>query len=475
MFSNKDDFENKNISRRDFMKLLGAGSLFVGLGAIGIPNVLKNIKAVSAQGATITNTTNATGATTTNTTNATGASVAPTSGNSDIRPFSVNVPEAELTELRRRINATRWPDRELVNDISQGVQLATIQKLARYWGTDYDWRKVEAKLKALPQFMTNIDGVDIHFIHVRSKHENALPLIVTHGWPGSIIEQLKIIDPLTNPTAHGASASDAFHLVIPSMPGYGYSGKPTELGWNPERIARAWVELMKRLGYTRYVAQGGDWGALVTEWMGVQAPPELIQIHTNFPGIVTPDISKGTATGAPAPPGLSDEEKLMYEKLKVFFAKSAGYAIEEGNRPQTLYGIADSPVGLAAWLMDHDPTSLELISRSIDGVPEGLTPDDVLDNITHYWLTNTGVSSGRLYWELFQRGQGFLDVKNVTIPVAVSVFPDEIFQAPRSWTERAFPKLIYYNKLDKGGHFAAWEQPQLFSEELRAGFRPLRQ
>jgi pimeloyl-ACP methyl ester carboxylesterase len=457
------------------MKLLGAGSLFVGLGAIGIPNVLKNIKAVSAQGATTTNTTNATGATTTNTTNATGALVAPASGNSDIRPFSVNVPEAELTELRRRINATRWPDRELVNDISQGVQLATIQKLARYWGTDYDWRKVEAKLKALPQFMTNIDGVDIHFIHVRSKHENALPLIVTHGWPGSIIEQLKIIDPLTNPTAHGASASDAFHLVIPSMPGYGYSGKPTELGWNPERIARAWVELMKRLGYTRYVAQGGDWGALVTEWMGVQAPPELIGIHTNFPGIVTPDISKGTATGAPAPPGLSDEEKLMYEKLKVFFAKSAGYAIEEGNRPQTLYGIADSPVGLAAWLMDHDPTSLELISRSIDGVPEGLTPDDVLDNITHYWLTNTGVSSGRLYWELFQRGQGFLDVKNVTIPVAVSVFPDEIFQAPRSWTERAFPKLIYYNKLDKGGHFAAWEQPQLFSEELRAGFRPLRQ
>jgi pimeloyl-ACP methyl ester carboxylesterase len=475
MFSNKDDFENKNISRRDFMKLLGAGSLFVGLGAIGIPNVLKNIKAVSAQGATTANTTNATGATTTNTTNATGASVAPASGNSDIRPFSVNVPEAELTELRRRINATRWPDGELVNDISQGVQLATIQKLARYWGTDYDWRKVEAKLKALPQFMTNIDGVDIHFIHVRSKHENALPLIVTHGWPGSVIEQLKIIDPLTNPTAQGASASDAFHLVIPSMPGYGYSGKPTELGWNPERIARAWVELMKRLGYTRYVAQGGDWGALVTEWMGVQAPPELIGIHTNFPGIVTSDISKGTATGAPAPPGLSDEEKLMYEKLKVFFAKSAGYAIEEGNRPQTLYGIADSPVGLAAWLMDHDPTSLELISRSIDGVPEGLTPDDVLDNITHYWLTNTGVSSGRLYWELFQRGQGFLDVKNVTIPVAVSVFPDEIFQAPRSWTERAFPKLIYYNKLDKGGHFAAWEQPQLFSEELRAGFRPLRQ
>ena len=460
MFENHDIFGKIDISRRDFMKMLGVGSLFVGLGISGIPNVLKNIKEASAQGAT-----------TTNTTNATGASAAPLSNNLDIRPFHVNVPEAELTELRRRINATRWPERELVNDISQGVQLATIQKLARYWATDYDWRKVEAKLKALPQFMTEIDGLDIHFIHVRSKHENALPLIVTHGWPGSIIEQMKIIDPLTNPTAHGASASDAFHLVIPSMPGYGYSGKPTTIGWDPVRIARAWVVLMNRLGYTKYVAQGGDWGALVTEMMGVQAPPELIGIHTNFPGAVPPAISKGFSTGAPAPPGLSDEEKSTYEKLKVFFAKSVAYALEMGLRPQTLYGIADSPIGLAAWILDHDPVSLELISRSFDGVPEGLTRDDVLDNITHFWLTNTGISSSCLFWE---NKLPFFDVRNVSIPVAVSVFPDEIYQAPRSWTERAFPKLIYYNKVGKGGHFAAWEQPQLFSEEVRAGFRPLR-
>jgi pimeloyl-ACP methyl ester carboxylesterase len=473
MSSDQDDFGKKNISRRAFVKLIGAGSLFVGLGALGIPNVLKNIKGVSATTAsgTITNTTNATVASTANLNNATGASVTPTSGNTDIRPFSVNVPEAELTELRRRINATRWPERELVNDISQGVQLATMQKLARYWATDYDWRKVEAKLKALPQFITNIDGLDIHFIHVRSKHENALPLIVTHGWPGSVIEQLKIIDPLTNPTAHGASASDAFHLVIPSMPGYGYSGKPTTTGWEPMRIARAWVELMKRLGYTRYVAQGGDWGSLVTELMGVQASPGLIGIHTNLPMTVTPELSKGILTRAPAPPGLSDEEKLAYETLQKFFAKDVAYALEMGLRPQTLYGIVDSPVGLAAWMLDHDPASLELISRSFDGVPEGLTRDDVLDNITHYWLTNTEISASRLYWE---NKYPFFVVTNVTIPVAVSIFPDELYQAPRSWAERAYPKLIYYNKLDKGGHFAAWEQPQLFSEEVRAGFRPLR-
>jgi pimeloyl-ACP methyl ester carboxylesterase len=463
MIENHDNFRKIAITRRDFIKLAGAGSLFVGLGALGIPNIFKNIKEASAQGAT-----------TTNTTNATGANAAPLSNNLDIRPFNVNVPEAELTELRRRVNATRWPESELVNDISQGVQLAPLQKLARYWATDYDWRKVEGRLKALPQFMTNIDGLDIHFIHIRSNHENALPLIVTHGWPGSVIEQMKIIDPLTNPTAHGASASDAFHLVIPSMPGYGYSGKPTTLGWNPERIARAWGELMKRLGYTKYAAAGGDWGAVVTEWMGVQAPPGLIGIHTNFPGVLTPDIAKGIQTGAPAPPGLSAEEKQVYDTLKVFFAKSVGYAIEMGFRPQTLYAIEDSPVGLAAWMMDHDPVSLELIQRSINGVPEGLTPDDVLDNITHYWLTKTGVSSSRLYWELFQKGQGFIDVKNVTIPVAVSVFPNEIYQAPRSWAERAFPKLIYYNKVPKGGHFAAWEQPQLYSQEIRAGFRPLR-
>jgi pimeloyl-ACP methyl ester carboxylesterase len=390
-----------------------------------------------------------------------------------IRPFHVNnVPEAELTELRRRINATRWPERETVTDASQGVQLATIQKLARYWATDYDWRKIEAKLNALPQFITEIDGLDIHFIHVRSKHENALPLIVTHGWPGSIIEQMKIIDPLTNPTAHGASASDAFHLVIPSMPGYGFSGKPTTTGWGPARIARAWIELMKRLGYTKFVAQGGDWGAIVVDMMGVQAPPELIGIHTNMPGVVPPDVSKAIQSGGPAPSGLSDEERSAYEKLKDFSAKGVAYALEMGLRPETLCGIADSPVGLATWLLDHDTRSLELISHAFDGHPTGLTRDDVLDNITLFWLTNTAISAARIYWEY--PGLPFFDVKNVSIPVAVSFFPDEIEEVPRSWAERAYPKLIHYNKLDKGGHFAAWEQPQLFSEEVRAGFRPLR-
>jgi pimeloyl-ACP methyl ester carboxylesterase len=389
-----------------------------------------------------------------------------------IRPFHVNVPEAELTELRRRVNATRWPERETVTDASQGVRLATIQKLARYWVTDYDWRKVEAKLNAVPQFITEIDGLDIHFIHIRSKHENALPLIVTHGWPGSIIEQLKIIDPLTNPTAHGASASDAFHVVIPSMPGYGFSGKPTTTGWGPMRIARAWIELMKRLGYTRFVAQGGDWGAIVVDMMGVQAPPELIGIHTNMPGVVPPDVIKAIQSGGPAPSGLSDEERSAYETLKDFFAKGVAYALEMGLRPQTLTGIADSPVGLAAWILDHDARSLELISRAFDGHPTGLTRDDVLDNITLFWLTNTAISAARLYWEF--PGLPFFDVKNVSIPVAVSVFPDEIEAVPRSWAERAYPKLIHYNKLDKGGHFAAWEQPKLFSEEVRAGFRSLR-
>ena len=393
-----------------------------------------------------------------------------------IRPFHVNVPEAELTELRRRINATRWPERETVTDQSQGVQLATIQKLARYWATDYDWRKLEAKLQALPQFITEIDGLDIHFIHVRSKHEGALPLIVTHGWPGSVIEQLKIIDPLTNPTAHGASAADAFHLVIPSIPGYGFSGKPTTAGWDPARIARAWVVLMKRLGYTRFAAQGGDWGAVVVDMMGVQAPPELIGIHTNMPGAVPPDVSKAIQSGGPAPSGLSDEERDRFEKLKEFFATDVAYALEMGTRPQTLYGIADSPVGLAAWMIDHDMVSYALIARVFDGHAEGLTRDDVLDSITHYWLTNTGISSSRLYWEVITGANklGFFDVKGVSIPVAVSVFPDEIDAVPRSWAERAYPKLIHYNEVDKGGHFAAWEQPQLFSEEVRAGFRSLR-
>jgi pimeloyl-ACP methyl ester carboxylesterase len=388
-----------------------------------------------------------------------------------IRPFHVNVPEAELTELRRRIEATRWPDRETVGDQSQGVQLATMQKLARYWATDYDWRKVEARLKALPQFITEIDGLDIHFIHVRSKHENALPIIVSHGWPGSIIEQLKIIDPLTNPTAHGASASDAFHVVIPSMPGYGYSGKPTTTGWDCVRMARAWTVLMKRLGYTRFVAQGGDWGGVVVDEMGVQAPPELIGIHTNFPRVVPPDINKAAFGGAPAPSGLSDEERTQFERLKVVYAKGIGYAFQLGLRPQTMYGIADSPVGLAAYLLDHDALSYELIARAFDGQPGGLTRDDVLDNITHFWLTNTAISSGRLYWE---NKLPFMEPAHVSIPVAMSAFPDELFQAPRSWVERAYPKLIYYNKLDKGGHFAAWEQPELFCDEVRAGFRSLR-
>jgi pimeloyl-ACP methyl ester carboxylesterase len=391
-----------------------------------------------------------------------------------IRPFHVNVPEAELTELRRRINATRWPERETVTDASQGVQLATIQALARYWATTYDWRACEARLNAVPQFITEIDGLDIHFIHVRSKHENALPLIVTHGWPGSIIEQMKIIDPLTNPTAHGASASDAFHLVIPSMPGYGYSGKPATTGWDPAHIARAWVALMKRLGYTRFVAQGGDWGAVITELMGVQAPPELLGIHTNMPNVIPVDIDKAALSGAPAPVGLSADEKVAYERLSFVYAKGIGYGFQMGLRPQTLYGIADSPVGLAAYFLDHDARSYELITRVFNGQSEGLTRDDILDNVTITWLTNTGVSGGRLYWENW--GASFFAVKGVSaaIPVAVSVFPDELYPAPRSWAERAYPKLIHYHKLDKGGHFAAWEQPRLFSEEVRAGFRPLR-
>ena len=394
-------------------------------------------------------------------------------GKTAIRPFHVEVPEAELTELRRRIKATRWPDRETVTDQSQGVQLATTQALARYWATEYDWRTCEARLNALPQFITEIDGLDIHFIHVRSKHDNALPLIVTHGWPGSVVEQMKIIEPLTNPTAHGGSASDAFDLVIPSMPGYGYSGKPTETGWGPARIARAWAELMKRLGYERYVAQGGDWGAVVVDLMGVQAPKGLLAIHTNMPGVFPADIDGAAFSGAPAPSGLSDDEKVAYERLSFVYAKGIGYGFQMGLRPQTLYGIADSPVGLAAYFLDHDARSYELIARVFDGQSEGLTRDDILDNITIAWLTNTALSGARLYWETFGK-LGYFNAKGVSIPVAVSVFPDEIYTAPRSWAERAYPKLVHYNKVAKGGHFAAWEQPQLFSEEVRAGFRSLR-
>jgi pimeloyl-ACP methyl ester carboxylesterase len=391
-----------------------------------------------------------------------------------IRPFRVDVPGAALADLRRRIAATQWPDRETVMDQSQGPQLATLQKLARYWETEYDWRKVEARLNALPNCITEIDGLDIHFIHVRSKHKGALPLIVTHGWPGSVIEQLKIIDPLTNPTEHGGTAADAFDLVIPSMPGYGFSGRPTTTGWGPAHIARAWVVLMKRLGYTRFVAQGGDWGAIVTDVMGTQGHPELLGIHSNMPGVIPVDIDNAARTGAPMPSNLSPDEKLCYERVATVYAKGVGYGYQMGLRPQALYGIADSPVGIAGYFLDHDALSLAMISRAIDGQPEGLTPDDILDNVTLTWLTNTFISGARLYWEDFAAQYSFFGVKGVSVPAAVSVFPDELYPTPKSWSERAYPKLIHYNKLEKGGHFAAWEQPKLLSEEVRAGFRSLR-
>jgi pimeloyl-ACP methyl ester carboxylesterase len=394
------------------------------------------------------------------------------SGGDGIRPFHVSFPEAELVDLRRRVAATRWPEKETVNDATQGVQLATMKKLAKYWATEYDWRKVEARLNALPQFITTIDGLDIHFIHVRSKEANALPVIITHGWPGSIIEQLKVVGPLTDPVAHGGKPEDAFDVVIPSLPGYGFSGKPTQAGWDPVRIARAWTVLMKRLGYTRYVAQGGDWGNAVTETMALQTPPELLAIHTNMAATIPADIEKALQLSEPPPYALSAEEKGAWDQLDFFYKHGLGYAEEMAGRPETLYGIADSPIGLAAWILDHDAASYALIARVFDGQTEGLTRDDILENITLYWLTNTAISSARLYWEYHG---GFFDPRGVAIPVAVSVFPDEIYAAPKNWAEKAYPKLIYYNRLPKGGHFAAWEQPELFTAELRAAFRPLRQ
>jgi pimeloyl-ACP methyl ester carboxylesterase len=388
-----------------------------------------------------------------------------------VRPFQFHASDEDLADLRRRIKATRWPEKEPVADFSQGVPLATMQKLARYWTTEYDWRKVEAKLNSYPQFITEIDGLDIHFIHVRSKEKNALPVIVTHGWPGSIIEQLKIIDPLTNPRAYGGSASDAFDVVIPSLPGYGFSGKPTTTGWDQARIARAWAVLMKRLGYTRYVAQGGDWGAIINDLMATQGHPEFIGMHTNLPAVIPPEINKAAATGSPPPSGLSAEEKRAYETL-AFLYKTLPTQVFMGSHPQTLYGIADSPIGVAAWLLDHDQVSLQLIARAFDGEPTGLTRDDVLDNATLFWLTNTTISAARLYAEGFAKTD--LGPKNVSIPVAISVFPDEVVPAPRSWAERAYPRLIHYNQLDKGGHFAAWEQPKLLVDEMRVGLKSLR-
>jgi pimeloyl-ACP methyl ester carboxylesterase len=396
------------------------------------------------------------------------ASTEPAAGE-DIRPFTFEVSDEELNDLRYRIKATKWPDRE--TDPSQGVQLETIQALAEYWASDYDWRKFEERFAALPHFITEIDGVDIHFIHVRAEREDALPLVVTHGWPGSTVEQLKLIEPLTKPTEHGADAVDAFHLVIPSLPGHGFSGNPTETGWDPIRIAKVWAVLMERLGYDRYVAQGGDWGNAVTEQLALLKPPGLLGIHTNMPATLSPEISAGVQAGEPAPEGLSADEKKAYEILVHFFATGTAYAQEMGLRPQTLYGIVDSPVGLAAWMLDHDERSYQLIARAFAGNPGGLSRDDVLDNVTHYWLTNSGISSSRLYWE---SKLGFFDIKGVDLPVGITVFPDELYPAPRSWAENAYPKLIHYGVADEGGHFAAWEQPQTLSEEIRATFRTLR-
>jgi pimeloyl-ACP methyl ester carboxylesterase len=389
-----------------------------------------------------------------------------------IRPFQYHAAQADLDNLKKRILATNWPEKETVQDASQGVQLETMKALAKYWARTYAWLKIEKKLNSYPNYITNIDGLEIHFIQVKSKHKNALPLIITHGWPGSIIEQMKIIDPLVNPTAYGGKAEDAFDVVIPSMPGYGFSGKPTATGWGPEHIAKAWDILMKRLGYTKYVAQGGDWGAIVADQQGVQAPQGLLAIHTNMAGAIPDDINGAAFSGLSAPAGLSADEKLAYDRVQNVYQKGIAYGFQLGLRPQTMYGIADSPIGLAAYFLDHDARSYALISRVFQGQPEGLTKDDILDNITLTWLTNTGISGARLYWEYW--GKGYFTVKGVKVPAAVSVFPDELYPAPKSWAEKAYPKLIYYNKLEKGGHFAAWEQPEIFTDEIRAAFKSVR-
>ena len=397
-------------------------------------------------------------------------------GDPDIRPFKVSFPDAQLTDLRKRVKATKWPDKETVPDDTQGVRLATTQALASYWATKHDWRKAEARLNSFPQFITEIDGLDIHFIHAKSKHDKALPLIITHGWPGSVIEQLKVIEPLTNPTAHGGTAADAFHVVVPSLPGYGFSGKPTAPGWNPVSIAKAWATLMQRLGYTKYVAQGGDWGNAISEVMALQQPSGLLGIHTNMAATVPPDVSKALAVGGPPPAGLSPDEKHAWDQLDDFYKNGLGYALEMNNRPQTLYGIADSPIGLAAWMIDHDIRSYRIIARAFDGKSEGLTRDDILDNVTLYWLTNTAISSARLYWDTRHNlpAGGFFDARGVKLPVAVSAFAEEIYQAPQTWAEKAYSKLVYYKAHDRGCHFAAWEQPELFVEDVRAGFKSLR-
>jgi pimeloyl-ACP methyl ester carboxylesterase len=441
-----------NIDRRSF---LGAAAATVAGSQLGILDINRRLQAMTGS--------------------ATGVSPQAATGTDDIRPFHVSFPDSDLADLKRRVNATRWPEVEQTADEAQGVQLATMKKLAKHWGSDYDWKKAEAKINSVPHFITNIDGLDIHFIHVKSKEKNAMPIIITHGWPGSFIEQMKVIGPLTNPTAFGGKAEDAFDVVIPSLPGYGFSGKPTAVGWHPARIATAWTTLMRRLGYKKFVAQGGDWGNAVSETMALQAPPELLGISTNMAATVAPELSKQIASGAKPPATLNPDERKAWDQLAAFYGKGLGYAQEMSLKPQTLYAIADSPVGLAAWILDHDIASYLLIRRIFDGAQEGLTKDDILDNVTMYWLTNTAISSARLYWNTSQvSSAGFFDPRGVKLPVVVTVFPDEIYAAPETWAKASYSNMIYYHRFPKGGHFAAWEQPDSFATGMRDGFRSLR-